>query len=77
MRSLRGRCRATQLQQLYALCLDDAAAWLGAMRAAAEAGDDGAYRKERARDKGRLRHGGGGGAAKAVRRRSSERGTRC
>ena len=35
-----------QLQQLYTLFLDDAGARIGRMRAAAETGDDGTYRKE-------------------------------
>jgi HPt (histidine-containing phosphotransfer) domain-containing protein len=36
----------SQLQQLYALCIDDASARLSRMRSAAVAADDAAYRKE-------------------------------
>jgi CheY-like chemotaxis protein len=43
---LAGSMPATQLQQLYTMLLDDATARMVRMRAAAEARDDGTYRKE-------------------------------
>jgi CheY-like chemotaxis protein/HPt (histidine-containing phosphotransfer) domain-containing protein len=43
---LAGSMTASQLQQLYALCIDDASTRLGRMRLAAADSDDTAYRKE-------------------------------
>jgi CheY-like chemotaxis protein/HPt (histidine-containing phosphotransfer) domain-containing protein len=43
---LAGSMSASQLQQLYALCIDDAATRLSRMRLAAANADDPAYRKE-------------------------------